>query len=109
MPQTEQGSFFAPRSHTSYKGALRADRSRAVKTRAYLQLLASKGPLTDWESAHMLLCERTSINSIRANLITAGLVTKGFTTRPGPDGETPNQTWDLTREGKAAVQAMEER
>jgi hypothetical protein len=104
--QTAQGSFFADGSHTSWRGAVKADQSRLLKTRRYLLLLASKGPLTDWEAAHMLCCERTSINSIRAALMKAGLVTRGFTTRPGPDGVTPNSVWQLTREGGEAVRKM---
>lgn len=105
MGQTSQGSLFAAGSHTSYQGALKADKTRVLKTRRYVLLLAQRGPLTDWEAAHALVCERTSINSIRANLIACGLVTKGFTTRPGPDGVTPNQTWDLTKEGRAVAAA----
>jgi hypothetical protein len=107
--QTAQGSFFADGSHTSWRGAVKADQSRLLKTRRYLQLLATKGPLTDWEAKFLLVCERTSVNSIRAALMKAGLVTRGFTTRPGPDGVTPNSTWCLSREGQDAVRAMQER
>lgn len=107
MPQTAQGSFFAPGSHTSYKGAVGADKTRAEKTRAYLRLLSMRGPLTDWEAHLHTGWERTSINSIRNGCIKKHWVTRGFTTRPGPTGNR-NDTWTLTREGSAAARALEE-
>jgi hypothetical protein len=105
MPTTLQGSLFAAGSHTSWKAAVNSDKRRGAKMRAYLCLLGSRGPVTDHEAAHALTLPLSSICSIRNGAITAQLVTKGFTTRTGPHGHQ-NATWDLTREGQAAVRVM---
>jgi hypothetical protein len=117
MPYTDAGLPFTSGagSHTSFKAARRqvatprARARRGSKTRAYLDLLYDRGPLTDHE-AHAALRERfggahTGIQSIRAALMTAGLVGRGVEERRSPYGADCH-TWALTLAGRAAVQAM---
>lgn len=95
--------------HTSYKAAVRVQLTRKTKTRAYLQLLFARGPLTDHEAysglRETVLLAFSSIQSIRAQLMTVGLVDDSGTTAPSPFGNQ-NVRWGLTAAGIAAVQAM---
>lgn len=76
MP-TAMGLPFAKGSHESYVAAVRAAETRETKTRAYLRLLARRGPLTDHEARASLGYPLSSVNSIRNGAITCGLVEKG--------------------------------
>jgi hypothetical protein len=106
MGITRQGDLFATGSHTSYTAAVATHPRRGAQARRYLQLLGTRGPLTDHEAQRGLGVPLASICAIRNTLITAQLVTRGFETRRGPYGHR-NQTWELTREGEAAVRAMD--
>lgn len=111
MPYTQQGIPFrsGAGAHTSHKAARRAAADRPTKTRAYLRLLARRGPLTDHEARMGLGYQSLStICSIRNGALNCGLVKRGLETRPSPYGGNDCWTWELTAAGRQAVQAMRE-
>lgn len=107
MPYTEQGLPFAADSHESYQAAIHAAKSRGVKTRRYLRLLAERGPLTDHEVHAITGWPLSSINSIRNGVMSCGLVEKGSDTKLSPYG-MPCRTWQLSESGQGAVARMGE-
>ena len=108
MPyDTQTGLPFASGSHESWSAAVKASATRETKTRAYLQLLRKRGPLTDDEVARATRWPRSSVCSIRNGAVKCGLVEKGFTTRESQYG-VQCRTWCITKAGKAAVAAMRE-
>jgi hypothetical protein len=96
--------------HASFKGAVKAARTRGPKTRAYLRILYVRGALTD-HAAHAQLqalgftVAFSSIQSIRANLMDAKLVADSGTTAPSPFANEVT-CWTLTAAGRAAVTQM---
>lgn len=109
MPYTDQGLPFSggAGSHTSYKAARRAAQDRPTKTKAYLQLLARRGALTDHEARMALGYQSLSgINSIRNGAMDCGLVRRTDETRPSPYGGRECYAWELTESGQKAVAAM---
>jgi hypothetical protein len=65
VPYTEHGLPFAPRSHTSYRAAVDAAKTRGIKTAAYLHLLRERGPMSDSAAAEFFGWPLSSICSIR--------------------------------------------
>ena len=93
--------------HCSALGAQDAARRWRGQCRAYLLLLASHGPCSDWDAHLYLALERTTINARRRDLRLHGLVEA----EPGQFSKGPsgvrNCRWQLTEQGqRAAVQAL---
>lgn len=105
MPYTEQSLPFARDSHESHSAAVRAAATRETKTRAYIRLLAKRGPLTDHEARAAMGWPLSSVCSIRNGAITCGLVEKGGYAKQGPY-DRACRVWQLTDAGRAAVERM---
>lgn len=108
MPYTDQGLPFAKGSHESHQAAVRALSTRETKTKAYLRLLARRGPCTDHEAHAALRLPLSSICSIRNGAKLCGLVQKGTETAPSPFGGNACRKWELTEAGRSAVAKMQE-
>lgn len=61
-------------AHTSYLGAVDAQDRAATQTLRYLELLAKRGPISDWDAAKFLGLERSTVNARRAPLRDRGIV-----------------------------------
>lgn len=105
MSYTEQGLPFAAGSHESYQAAVRATETRETKTRAYLRLLAKRGPSTDHEVRAVTGWPLSSVNSIRNGAKQCGLVEKGDYAKQSPYNR-PCRVWQLTEAGRAAVERL---
>lgn len=105
MAYTAQSLPFAAGSHESHQAAVRAAETRGDKTRAYLRLLARRGPLTDHEVRTSTGWPLSSVNSIRNGAMKCGLVEKGDYAKTGPY-ERACRVWQLTDAGRVAVEAM---
>lgn len=58
----------------SYQGAVAAQDRAATQTLRYLELLAKRGPINDWDAAAILRLERSTINARRRPLCQRGIV-----------------------------------
>lgn len=77
--------------HASHSGAVYASKARGQQTLTYLALLERCGALSDHESARMMACGVSSINSIRAGL--GELVEAcGYQVVTWPDGRQTKRT-----------------
>jgi hypothetical protein len=69
VPYTQVGLPFRGRTqltkHASWRGARAAERARITKTRMYLELVRTRGPLTDHEASEILQFPLATVNSIR--------------------------------------------
>lgn len=95
---------YAKGSHTSWKAAASftlADRQ--YKTRAYLQLLATREDVTDPEAAAALRLPRSSLCSIRAHLLASGLIVKSGQERVSEFGKAC-AGYRLTEAGRRVVE-----
>jgi hypothetical protein len=108
MAYTSQSLPFAAGSHESYQAAVRAEATRETKTRAYIRLLARRGPLTDHEARASLGLPLSSICSIRNGTVKCGLVEKGGYAKQGPY-DRACRVWQLTDAGRAASARMQDR
>lgn len=58
----------------SLAGAEAAQTRAATQTLRYLELLAKRGPTSDWDAAKILCWERTTVNARRVPLRDRGIV-----------------------------------